>query len=65
LKTNSVHTFGMRFPIDVVLLDRRQRVIAVRRMPPGKLLLPRPRVRFVLECAAGCGLERGDRLRWD
>jgi uncharacterized membrane protein (UPF0127 family) len=33
-----VHTFGMRFPIDVVFLDRQLRVIAVTRsLPPNRL----------------------------
>ncbi|MER7717810.1 DUF192 domain-containing protein [Streptomyces flaveolus] len=50
---NSVHTFGMRFPIDVAYLDRRLTVIAVRTMPPGRLGLPRLRARHVLEAEAG------------
>ncbi|MDJ0384166.1 DUF192 domain-containing protein [Streptomyces sp. G-G2] len=49
----SVHTFGMRFAIDVAYLDRRLRVLAVRTMAPGRLGLPRPRSRHVLEAAAG------------
>ncbi|MBW5484044.1 DUF192 domain-containing protein [Streptomyces bambusae] len=49
----SVHTFGMRFAIDVAYLDRRLRVLAVRTMPPGRLGLPRPRSRHVLEAEAG------------
>ncbi|MFJ9198164.1 DUF192 domain-containing protein [Streptomyces flaveolus] len=50
---NSVHTFRMRFPIDVAYLDRRLTVIAVRTMPPGRLGLPRLRARHVLESEAG------------
>ncbi|MER7570709.1 DUF192 domain-containing protein [Streptomyces sp. NPDC126514] len=50
---NSVHTIGMRIPIDVAYLDRRLRVIAVRTMKPGRLGLPRPRARYVLEAEAG------------
>ncbi|MFD3700618.1 DUF192 domain-containing protein [Streptomyces sp. NPDC058646] len=49
----SVHTFGMRFPIDVAYLDRRLRVLAVTTMAPGRLGLPRPRARYVLEAEAG------------
>ncbi|MEU3722038.1 DUF192 domain-containing protein [Streptomyces sp. NPDC031705] len=49
----SVHTFRMRFPIDVAYLDRRMRVIALTTMPPGRLGLPRLRARHVLEAAAG------------
>ncbi|MFF7564128.1 DUF192 domain-containing protein [Streptomyces pseudovenezuelae] len=49
----SVHTFRMRFPIDVAYLDRHLRVIAVRTMKPGRLGLPRLRSRHVLEAEAG------------
>ncbi|MEV5660992.1 DUF192 domain-containing protein [Streptomyces flaveolus] len=63
---NSVHTFRMRFPIDVAYLDRRLTVIAVRTMPPGRLGLPRLRARHVLEAEAGAmagwGLRAGARV---
>ncbi|MEU3251929.1 DUF192 domain-containing protein [Streptomyces sp. NPDC006997] len=49
----SVHTFRMRFPVDVAYLTRDLTVITVRTMPPGRLGLPRPRSRHVLEAAAG------------
>ena len=58
----SVHTFGMRFPIAVVFLDARQRVVAVRRTPPARVLLPRMRARHVLECPVDTDLRPGDRL---
>ncbi|PZT68683.1 DUF192 domain-containing protein [Streptomyces sp. SW4] len=62
----SVHTFRMRMPIDVAYLDRRFEVIAVRTMRPGRLGLPRPRSRHVLEAEAGAmagwGLRPGVRV---
>ncbi|MFD8143323.1 DUF192 domain-containing protein [Streptomyces sp. NPDC059708] len=62
----SVHTFRMRFPIDVAYLDRRLRVIALTTMAPGRLGLPRPRARHVLEAEAGAmaawGLRVGARV---
>ncbi|WP_018565150.1 DUF192 domain-containing protein [Streptomyces sp. PsTaAH-124] len=62
----SVHTFGMRVPIDVAYLDRRLRVLAVVTMRPGRLGLPRLRSRHVLEAAAGAmagwGLRAGVRV---
>jgi len=61
-RCRSVHTFGMRFPIDAVLLDRRWRVIAVVQLAPRRLLIPRPRVRHVLEVAPGTALRPGLRL---
>ncbi|WP_051831988.1 DUF192 domain-containing protein [Streptomyces katrae] len=62
----SVHTFRMRFAIDVAYLDRRLRVIALTTMPPGRLGLPRLRSRHVLEAEAGAmaawGLQIGSQL---
>lgn len=37
---SSVHTFGMRFAIDVAYLDGKARVRAVRTMRPGRVGLP-------------------------
>lgn len=54
-RCRSVHTFGMRFPIEVVLLDQSHRVVRVVPMAPRRVLFPRPRVRHVLEVAAGDG----------
>ncbi|MEV7791499.1 DUF192 domain-containing protein [Streptomyces sp. NPDC087512] len=58
---NSVHTFRMRFAIDVAYLDRRLTVVAVRTMRPGRLGLPRLRARHVLEAGAGAMAEWGVR----
>lgn len=49
----SIHTFGMRIPIDVAYLDRGLRVLAVVTMRPGRLGRPRLRSRHVLEATAG------------
>ncbi|MEU0130093.1 MULTISPECIES: DUF192 domain-containing protein [unclassified Streptomyces] len=63
----SVHTFRMRFTIDVAYLDREFNVLAVRTMRPGRLGLPRPRARHVVESEAGTmerwGLRPGTRVR--
>jgi hypothetical protein len=32
---HSVHTFGMRFPLEVIFLDREGRVIEIRRSVPS------------------------------
>ncbi|MEU2395852.1 DUF192 domain-containing protein, partial [Streptomyces sp. NPDC007369] len=62
----SVHTFGMRFAIDVAYLDRDLRVIALTTMAPGRLGLPRLRSRHVLEAEAGAmaawGLRAGSQV---
>jgi hypothetical protein len=61
-RARSVHTFGMRFTIRVAVLDRRLRVLAVVRLPPSRILLPRPGGRHLLEGREDLGLRRGDRL---
>ncbi len=61
-RTRSVHTFGMRDPIEVVLLDGRMRVLRILTLRPRRLLLPRPRVRAVLEMRSS-PFTAGDRLR--
>jgi uncharacterized membrane protein (UPF0127 family) len=48
-RTRSVHTFGMRRTIDVVLLDGDLVVVDVVRLRPRRILLPRRGVRHVLE----------------
>ena len=62
-RTRSIHTFGMRFPISAVLLDRELVVRSVRPIRPGRLVLPSPGTRHVLECTEGVDLRPGDRLR--
>ncbi|MFJ8883372.1 DUF192 domain-containing protein [Streptomyces sp. NPDC102402] len=63
----SVHTFRMRFAIDVAYLDRRFNVLTVRTMRPGRLGMPRLRARHVVESEAGAmerwGLRPGTRVR--
>lgn len=63
---NSVHTFRMRFTIDVAYLDKELKVIEVHTLKPGRLPLPRLRARHVLEAEGGAmerwGLRPGARL---
>ncbi|MFD6530083.1 DUF192 domain-containing protein [Streptomyces sp. NPDC060184] len=66
---SSVHTFRMRFAIDVAYLDRKLNVVAVRTMKPGRLGLPRLRARHAVESQAGAmagwGLRPGVRVTVD
>src|SRR5439155_15234632 len=65
-RARSVHTIGMRFPIDVAFCDRDLNVIALVCMPRFRLGRPRPRARSVLEAEAGAferwRLHVGDQL---
>ena len=53
-RCRSVHTFGMRFALDVVFLDDDLRPLSVRRgLRPSRLAADR-RARAVLELPEGC-----------
>jgi uncharacterized membrane protein (UPF0127 family) len=62
-----IHTFGMRFPLDVAFCDRSLRVLEVRTMGRNRVARPRLRSAVVLEAAAGAfgawRLAPGSRLR--
>ena len=62
----SVHTVGMRFPIDVAFCDRDLRVLSVCTMRRHRFGAPRRRCKVVIEAEAGAferwGLRRGDQL---
>ena len=63
----SVHTFFMRFPIDVVFLDRELSVVAVRPELPAWRTAGARGAKVALELAAGeaarLGIAPGMRLR--
>jgi uncharacterized membrane protein (UPF0127 family) len=62
-RARSIHTFGMRFPVSVVLLDARLRVVAVLTVGRAKIVMPHRRVRHVLECGLGADLRPYDVLK--
>jgi uncharacterized protein len=66
LKARSVHTVGMRFPIDVAFCDRDLRVRRIVTLKPNRVTRPSLRGAVALEAEAGTfrdmGLRRGDRL---
>ena len=67
-RCSSVHTFGMRYAIDLAFLDRDGKVLrVVERVRPLRFAA-RFGARTTLEMAPGAaaalGLRPGDRLRW-
>ena len=63
----SIHTFFMKFPIDVIFLDKRNSVIAVmKNMQPNRMTRLYPKAASVLELPAGIiettATEVGDRV---
>lgn len=49
----SVHTFGMRFPIDVAFVDADLVVARIVQMRPGRITRPCWRARGAIEAEAG------------
>lgn len=64
---SSVHTWFMRFPIDVVFVDRESRVVRIVQALPAWRMAAKRGARSVLELPAGAaerwGLAEGDVLR--
>lgn len=49
-----IHTFGMKYPIDVLVLDPGQKVVKlVSSLPPNRIFLWNPLYNTVLELPAG------------
>jgi uncharacterized membrane protein (UPF0127 family) len=69
LRCNSIHTYFMKFPIDVVFVDKKMVVVDIGTVKPGKLVLPVWRARSVIEFKAGFveknKINKGDVLHVD
>jgi uncharacterized protein len=66
---NGIHTLGMRFPIDVIVLDSEGVILRlVSRVQPWRFVLPMRGGRAVVEIAGGeieaAGLRVGEKLTW-
>lgn len=49
-----IHTFGMKVPIDVFILDKNHRIVNYRRnLEPGKIFIWNPKYNNVLETPTG------------
>lgn len=69
-RCGAIHTVGMRFALDAVFLDRRWRVVRIRRaVPPGRFWVWGGwRAVRTLESEAGCvdwsSVRVGDEVTW-
>ena len=68
--SGSVHTFWMRFPIDVIFVDRANRIVGLREvMPPNRPFAGAWRAHRTVELPAGTiresGTRKGDQLRFE
>jgi uncharacterized protein len=65
--SSGIHTFGMRFAIDVVALNKRLQVVRLwQRLPPFRITSVSLRIHSVLELHSGtitnCQIDVGDQL---
>ena len=64
-----VHTFGMKFPIDVVYLSKKRQILKLRENMPARRMSLCLRAHSVLELPAGTvaatGTARGDQLEFE
>jgi hypothetical protein len=67
-RTRSVHSFGLRFAVDVAFLDKEMHVVAMVRLKKWRITMPRLHASQALEVRAGSfdrwGLGLGDRLEF-
>jgi len=67
-RTRSIHSFGVRFPLDVAFLDHEMQVMSMVRVKRWRITMPRLQATQTLEAKAGCfdrwGLRLGDRLEF-
>ncbi len=52
-KCRSIHTFTMRFPLDLIWLDKRGHVVRIDRNVPPRRMKSCLRARSVIEARAG------------
>lgn len=62
-----IHTFGMKFPIDVIVLDRNYKILALRKnLKPNNIFVWNPKYDVVIELPEETiektKTERGDRI---
>ncbi len=62
-----IHTFFMKYPIDVIILDKRNTVVALREnMPPNSIFLWNPLYEKVVEMPKGTihskMIRKGDKI---
>ena len=67
--SRGVHMYGMKYPLDIVLLDRGRRVVALyRELPPGGRTRVHRDASYALELPTGAiarsETEEGDTLEW-
>ncbi len=59
-----IHTFFMKFPIDILILDKNNRVVSLKNnLKPFRILVWNPRYNEVIELPEGTINSRGIRIK--
>ncbi len=62
-----IHTFGVRSPIDILILDDKNLVVSLRTLPPNRLFFWNPVYKNVIELPAGDvknkGIKVGEKIQ--
>jgi uncharacterized membrane protein (UPF0127 family) len=65
---NAIHTFGMTYPLDIVFVDAKGKVLKLCNQVPRLRMAKSFGARMTIELAAGeserIGLSIGDQLQW-
>ncbi len=49
-----IHTFGMKYPIDAIVLNKQKQVVALKKhLKPNRIFLWNPKYSFVIELPTG------------
>ncbi|MBI5253557.1 MAG: DUF192 domain-containing protein [Euryarchaeota archaeon] len=66
--SSSVHSFFMRFPIDLIFISKDLRVVDLKTLKPWRIYSPKKQCKWVLEVNEGIikkkGIEIGDLLEF-
>ena len=50
IKTNGIHTFFMKIPIDVILTDKNNKILYIyKNLKPNKIIMPKRKVKYTYE----------------
>jgi len=67
---NSIHTFFMKFPIDVLFVNKEDKIVAsIEKMKPSRISKIYGKAKYVVELPAGtiekCDISVGDRIIYE
>ncbi len=48
-----IHTFFLKFPIDVLILDKSNKVVRIKKLKPNRILIWNPKYAQVIELPSG------------